>query len=124
MTRAPWHGEAGQGEQRLREILSRLLVLLVFTLFGVPQGHAEATLAPGGPVAESQGEQAQGILTAQRHQLRPKLSDESSADMAMAGAADLTRQLLFATAVSPVPLLSLLPFALRIQPPVRGQPVV
>lgn len=60
---------------RPRAALSRLLVLLALMLFGLLQSHADGTLARAGPVAQSKVEQAQGILSVQRHLLRAQLPD-------------------------------------------------
>jgi hypothetical protein len=97
-------------------------VLLALVLFGVPQSHADGTLAHAGPVAQSKVEQAQGILSVQRHLLRAQLPDDDSPDMVAPGAAAQTRQLLFAATMSPAPHLSLLPVAIHILPPVLGPP--
>jgi hypothetical protein len=103
-------------------ILSRLLVLLALVLFGVPQSPADGTPAPAGPVAQSQAEQAQGNLAVQRHFLRAQLHEDDSPDTVAPGAANQTRQHLFAAALSPAPHWSRLPVAIRILPPVRGPP--
>lgn len=105
-----------------RAILSRLLVALALVLFGVPQSHADGTLAHAGPVAQGKVEQAQGILSVQRHLLRAQLPDDDLPDMVAPGEGDETRQLLFAAAIPPAPHLSLVPVASRILPPVRGPP--
>lgn len=123
MRRASLHAKAGRGAMGPRAILSRLLVALAIVLFGVPPTHADRTLAQAGPVAQSQVEQAQGILSGQRHLLRAQLPDDDLPDMVAPGAASQTRQLVQAAAITPAPHLSLLPVALRILPPVRGPPL-
>lgn len=107
---------------RPRAILSRLLVALALVLFGVAQSHADGTMAHAGPVVQSKVEQAQGILSVQRHLLRAQLPHDDSPDMVAPGAGNQPRQLLHAAAISPAPHLPLLPIALRILPPVRGPP--
>lgn len=124
MTRAPWHGEAGQRVASPRAILSRLLVLLALVLFGVPQSHVDGMPAHAGPVAQNQAEQAQGILTVQRYLLRAQLPQGDPPEFVVPGAADQTRQPLFAAMMSPAPRPSLPPLAIRILPPVRGPPAV
>ncbi len=117
MTRASRHYAGRPGA-----ILSRLLVVLALVLFGVPQGHADGTVANAGPVAQSQIEQAQGILSVQRHLLRAQLPHDDSPDMVAPVAGDQARQHLDAAVISPASHLSLLPVAIRILPPVRGPP--
>ena len=122
MTRAPSHGEVGQGARGSRAILSRLVVALALVLFSVPPSHADGTLAHAGPVAQGKVEQAQGILSVQRHLLRAQLPDDDSPDMVAHWVGNQARQHLHAAAISPAPHLSLLPVAIRILPPVRGPP--
>jgi len=105
-----------------RAILTRLLVALALVLFGVPQSHADGTLAHAGPVAQSKVEQAQGILSVQRHLLRAQLPDDDSPDMVAHWVGNQDQQHLHAAAISPASHLSLLPVAIRILPPVRGPP--
>ena len=122
MTHAPWQGEAEQRVASPPAILSRLLVLLALVLFGVPQSPADGTLAPAGPVAQSQAEQAQGILAVQRHFLRAQLPGDHSWDTATPGDTTEARQPLVAATRSPAPHVSLARFTIHVLPPVRGPP--
>ena len=105
-------------------ILSRLLVVLALMLFGVPQSHPDGMEANAGPAAQSQVEQALGIPSAQRHLPRTQLSDDTSPDAVMPGAAVQAWPSRTAATMSPAPHQSLLTIAIRILPPVRGPPAV
>lgn len=119
MTHAPMH-DAGKP----RAILSRLLVVLALLLFGLSQSHADGMTTRAGPAAENQFEQAQGILSVQRHLLRAQLPNDTSPDAVVPGAAVQAWLSRFAETTSPAPRQSLLPIAIRILPPVRGPPAV
>lgn len=103
-------------------ILSRLLVVLALVLFGLPQGHADGMAAHAGPAAQSQVEQAQGILSVQRHLLRAQLTDNASPDGFVPGGVVQTLPSRTVATIPPAPHQSLLPITIRILPPVRGPP--
>ncbi len=105
-----------------RALLSRLLLLLALMLFGVPQSHADGTLAHADPTAHSKVEQSQGILIGQRHLLRAQLLVDASPDTMAPGVAVQALQRSYGAAMSPARHLSLLSVAIRILPPVRGPP--
>lgn len=108
----------------LRAVLPRVLVALALLLFGVPQSQVAAMVAQAGPSALSQVEQCDGLLNAQRHVLRPVLSDDTLHDAAESDDAVLDLWPLTATQMRPARYASLLPVTLRILPPVRGPPAV
>ncbi len=119
MTRAPRHRRL-----RPRAVISRLLVVLAFLLSGGPQGPVDGVVAQAGPVAQSLSEQAQGILTGQRHLLRAHLPQDDTPETATPGEPAEPRQPVVAATLSPAAHPSLLAVAIRILPPVRGPPVV
>jgi hypothetical protein len=116
MTRALTHRKT-----TLRATVSRLLVALVLVLFGAPQSFADETMTHAGPAAESQIQQSDGILTVQRHLLRGPLSEDTPQDLTMPGASIPVRSPRI-TAIAPASLLSFVPLAISILPPVRGPP--
>lgn len=103
-------------------ILSRLYVVLVLVLFGVPQSHAGGLVVHTGPAAESQVGQAKGVLTVQRLLLRGQISHDDAADTVATGAGVQVFHPRPAGTVSRAPHQTLFPLALRILPPVRGPP--
>ncbi len=107
---------------RPRTILSRLLVLLALVLVGLPQSHVDGTLAPAGPVAQSQVEQARGILSVPRHLLHAQLPGDYLWDTAKPCDTTEARQPLVSATMSPAQQPSLPPLAIRILPSVRGPP--
>ncbi len=116
MTLRPRQPERGPGA-----LLSRLIVVLTLILFGAPQSHAGGTVAHGGPVAQSQNEQAQGILSVQRHLLRAQLHDDTSSNAVEPGRA-LDAGYQSPAEASLETCFSLVSIAVRILPPVRGPP--
>lgn len=108
--------------RRPRAILSQLLVVLALVLFGLPKGHPNGMAANAGPAAQSDVEQAQGILLVQRVYVRAQLPDNVSPDgFVPGGGVDPWPSCNVAT-ISPAPHQSVLPSATRILPPVRGPP--
>lgn len=116
MTQAPFHDG-----RRTTAILSPLLVVLGLLLFGLPQGHADGMATNAGPAAQSKVEQAQGILSVQRHLLRAQLPDDNSPGAIVPGVA-VEAAHLFPVGILPAPHPLFVPVAIRILPPVRGPP--
>lgn len=117
MTQAPLHDG-----RWTPAILSRLLVVLGLLLFGLPPGHGDQIGTNHGPAAQSQVEQAQGILSVQRHLIREQLPADDLPDAVVAAAVQVWSS---RTAVTiSAPHLPLLPISNRILPPVRGPPAV
>lgn len=108
---------------RPRALLSRLMVALALVLFGVPQIHANETLAHAAPVAESMFGQTKAVLSVQKNLLRAQFPDGDTPDLEVTGTADLNWQVLAAPAILPAPQTYFLAVAFRILPPVRGPPV-
>ncbi len=117
MTRVPRLGLA-----RVGAILSRLLIVLTFVLFGVPQSEAEGT-ANAGPFVDNNAEQAQGIRSDPRPLLRSQLPDDHSADIVVTGVAFEVWHRSHVAIIPTAPHSLRLCGALPILPPVRGPPV-
>ncbi len=107
-----------------RAILSRLFVLLVLVLFGMPHGHSHGTLANAAPLAHSQFEQDHGIISAQRLLSRAQVFDDHSPDIVTPSRITEARQPRVAAAMPYPPKPSFPLLAICILPPVRGPPVV
>ncbi|MEI4260473.1 hypothetical protein [Roseovarius sp. D0-M9] len=102
-------------------ILSRLLVLLTFVVFGAPQSQADG-MTNAGPAADSNVEQAQGVLSDSRHLLRTQLPDDPSADLVSPGAAFEVLPRAHLAARLHVPHSARPSAAWPTLPPVRGPP--
>ena len=116
MTHAPT-----QDARQPTAFLSRVLVLLALVLFGLPQGHADGIAGTSGVVVQDKVEQAEGILSVQRHSLRGENQSDDPLEATSLEAAALTAHPIPAkipAALHPAPN----PAAIRILPPVRGPP--
>ncbi|GAA0283698.1 hypothetical protein [Rhodovulum strictum] len=116
MTQAPPDDRARPGA-----ILSRLLFVLAFVLFGAPQAQVERAAPLAGPAAQSEVAQAPGIISVQRHLLRAQPAPDTSPDAMLPGVATPAVPP-SAAALAPAPRTSFVPAAIRILPPVRGPP--
>ena len=122
MTQVPATGMLRAGMLRAHALLPRLLVVLAFLLFGLPQNQPGGTGAPGIPAAEKPGAQADAILPLQRQFLRAPLPGDTPPDMAVPQGAVPPRPPLQAARRHPAPRLPLPRVADAILPPVRGPP--
>lgn len=101
--------------------LSRVLVLLALVLFGLPQTHADGIAGASGSVVQNKGEQAEGILSVQRHLLRGEHQSDDPPE-AMSPEASAHTALPFPAQIPAALHPALNPVTFRILPPVRGPP--
>ncbi len=103
-------------------ILSRLLVALALAIFGVAEVQAERVADQSGPAAESRIDQAQSVITAKRHLVRPHLTGDDTTDPAGQVAAPHVPLAPAAVCAVAAEVAQRHPANFRILPPVRGPP--
>lgn len=109
---------------RAGAILSRLLIVLVLALSSLPHGTMDKSAGKAGPAAQSQLDQTQGILNADRNLLRVHLPEDDTPDPGMLVAHSPAQIVPLAFQRPAAQRNTWLLATLRILPPVRGPPVV
>lgn len=118
-------GTSRQGMMRPGAVLPRLIVVLTFALFGVPQGHADRSPAQAGPAAENRFDQAHdGFLKTQQLLRAQQLPSEDMPDPAVQISAFHALPAPAAARIAAARNSSLRRATIRILPPVRGPPAV
>ena len=105
-------------------ILSRLLLVVVLALIGLPQQSHGGDMAEASPFVLADHGQVQGILSSQRHVLRASVPDQPSPEGVLPRNPVATPERPVGDQPTAMAHRAILPVTTRILPPVRAPPAV